>query len=103
MSHNIDFLAWQILGIVGWKIKTKMIFSIAHIFTNLKICHLQSKNLEKLIFANKNWLNDERIGCKYCNDLVKFIEMDEQSKQKLEEFEHEFKQDEIYLIFFSFF
>jgi len=58
-----------------------MIFSIAHIFTNLKICHLQSKNLEKLIFANKNWLNDEIIGCKYCNDLVKFIEMDEQSNK----------------------
>jgi hypothetical protein len=64
---------------------------------------LQSKNLEKLIFVNKNWLNDVKIGCIYCNDLVKFIEMDEQSKQHLEKFEHEFKQDEIYLIFFSFF
>jgi hypothetical protein len=32
---------------------------------------------------------DARIACKYLNDLVKFIEMDEQSKEKLKEFEHE--------------
>jgi hypothetical protein len=51
--------------------------------------------LENLIFVTKNWLNDARIGCKNPNGLVKFIEMDEQSKEKLEEFEREFKQDEI--------
>jgi hypothetical protein len=51
--------------------------------------------MEKLIFVSKNWLNDARVGCKYPNDLIKFIEMDEQLEEKLEKFEHEFKQDEI--------
>jgi hypothetical protein len=88
MFHTIDFFARQILGIVGSQIETKMIFSLAGIFTNLKICCLQSKNLEKLIFVSKNWLNDARVGCKYPNDLVKLIEMDEKSEEKLEESEH---------------
>jgi hypothetical protein len=73
-----------------------MNFSLVGIFTNLKICCLQSKNLEKLIFVTENWLNDARVGCKYPNDLVNFIDMDEQSKEQVKKFEHEFKQDEIY-------
>jgi hypothetical protein len=52
--------------------------------------------LEKLIFVTENWLNDARVGCKYPNDLVNFIDMDEQSKEQVKKFEHEFKQDEIY-------
>jgi hypothetical protein len=36
----IAFLTCQILGIVGFKINTKNIFSLTRIFTNLKRCHL---------------------------------------------------------------
>ncbi len=36
----IVFLTCQILGIVGFKIKTKNIFSLTRILTNLKRCHL---------------------------------------------------------------
>jgi hypothetical protein len=39
------------------------IFSLVGILTNLKKCHLQSKNLEKLVFVNKNWLNDSKVSC----------------------------------------
>jgi hypothetical protein len=35
MSRTIDFFAWQILGIVGSQIKTKMVFSLTGIFTKL--------------------------------------------------------------------
>jgi len=40
-------------------------FSLARILTNFKRCHLQTKNLKKLIFVNKNWPNDPIIGCKF--------------------------------------
>jgi hypothetical protein len=36
----ISFLTCQILGIVGFKIKIKNIFSLTRILTNLKRCHL---------------------------------------------------------------
>jgi hypothetical protein len=39
--------------------------------------------MEIFIFVRKNWLNDARVSCKYPNDLIKFIDMDEQSKEKL--------------------
>jgi hypothetical protein len=38
--------------------------SLARILTNLKRCPLQTENFEKLIFVNKNWPNDLKIGCK---------------------------------------
>jgi hypothetical protein len=53
------------------------------------------KNLQKLIFVNKNWPIDARVGCKSPSDLVKFIEMDEQLEKELQEFEGEFEQDKI--------
>jgi hypothetical protein len=53
------------------------------------------KNLEKLFFVSKNWPNDAKVGCKSSSDLVKFIEMDEQLKEKLQEFEGEFEQEYI--------
>jgi len=42
----------------------KRIFSLARIFTNLKRC-LQIKFFKKLIFLNKNWPNDPRVGYKF--------------------------------------
>jgi hypothetical protein len=52
MFPTIGFLARQILEIVGSQIEPERIFSLAHIFTNLKRC-LQLENLEKLIFVSK--------------------------------------------------
>ncbi len=51
---RIGFLTNQILWIVGSQIETKKIFSLTKIFTNFKRCHLQAKNLERLIFVSKN-------------------------------------------------
>jgi hypothetical protein len=41
-------------------------------------------NLEKLIFVNKNWPNDLRIGCKSPSNLVELIEKDLELEKKLE-------------------
>jgi len=38
--------------------------------------------LEKLIFVSKNWPNDVKIDCKSPNDLIEFIEMDEQLEEE---------------------
>ncbi len=54
MFPIVGFLAQQILRIVGSQIETERIFSLAGIFTNLRRCRLQTENLEKLIFVNKN-------------------------------------------------
>jgi hypothetical protein len=69
--------------------------SLVDIFTNIRRYHLQSENMGKLIFVSKNWPNDTRASCKSPNDLVEFIEMDEQLKEELQEFEGEFEWDEI--------
>jgi hypothetical protein len=56
---------------------------------------LQTENLEKLIFVNKNWPNDPRIGCKSPSNLVEFLEKDVDLKEELKKFEGEFAQDEV--------
>jgi hypothetical protein len=72
----VGLLAQQILGVVRFQIETKRILSLVGIFTNLKRCCLQIENLKKLIFVNKNWPNDPRIGCKSPSNLVEFLEKD---------------------------
>jgi hypothetical protein len=67
---------------------------LAGIFTNLKKCHLKTENLEKLIFINKNWPNDSRIGCKFPSNLIEFLEKDN-LEEELEKFEDEFERDEV--------
>jgi hypothetical protein len=43
-----------------------------------------------LIFVNKNWLNDPRIGCKSPFNLLEFLEKDMNLEEKFEgEFERE--------------
>jgi hypothetical protein len=76
MFPTIGFCARQILGIVGSQIEIERIFSLTRILTSLKKCRLQSENLDKLIFVNKNWLNDPKINCKYPSTLVDLIEID---------------------------
>jgi hypothetical protein len=95
MFFTIGFLARHILGIVGSQIKTKRIFSLAIILINLRKCCLQTKKFKKLIFVNKNWPNDLRIGCKCPYNLLKFLEKDINSKEEFEKFEGEFEKYEI--------
>jgi hypothetical protein len=66
-------LARQILNIVESQIEPKRLLSLVDILTNLKRCHLQTDNLKKLIFVNKNWPNDLRVGCKSPSNFVKLI------------------------------
>jgi hypothetical protein len=66
------FLACQILGIVGSQIEIERIFSLVDILSNLRRCHLQTNNLERLIFMSKNWPNDFRAGS-FPNNLVELI------------------------------
>jgi hypothetical protein len=50
----VGFCAREILGIVGSQIEIERIFLLVEILINLKRCHLQLENLNKLIFVNKN-------------------------------------------------
>lgn len=43
--------------------------------------------MENLIFVNKNWPSDSRIGCKSPFSLVEFIDIDGDLEEELEEFE----------------
>jgi hypothetical protein len=94
MFPIVGLLAWQILGIVGSQIEIESIFSLARILTNLRRCHLQTKNLEKFIFVNKNWPNVPKIGCK-SPSWLEFLERDIDLEEELEEFEGEFTNDEV--------
>jgi len=61
---QLVFVLEFFLRIVGSQIETKIIFPLNGIFISLKRCRLQLKNLDNLIFVNKNLPNDPRIGCK---------------------------------------
>ncbi len=65
------------------------------ILINLRRCHLQFENLEKLIFVNKNWPNDYKIGCKSPSNLLELIGIDADLEEELEQFEGAFERDEI--------
>jgi hypothetical protein len=95
MFPTIDFYARKFLRIVGSQIETERIFSLTSILSSLRRCHLQLENLDKLIFVNKNWPNDSRIGCKSPFSLVDFIENDLNQEEKLEEFERDFERDKV--------
>jgi hypothetical protein len=53
------------------------------------------KKLEKLIFVNKNWPNDCRIGCKSQSNILELINIDENLEKELEKFERTFERNEI--------
>jgi hypothetical protein len=95
MFPTIRFLTQIFLGVVGSQIEVERIFSLIGIFIDLRRCHLQTENLEKLIFVNKNWSNEPRIGCKSPSNLVEFLEKDVVLKEELKEFEAEFERDEV--------
>jgi hypothetical protein len=51
--------------------------------------------LENLIFVNKNWPKDPRIGHKSPFSLLKLIDIDGDLKEELEKFEGFFEKDEV--------
>jgi hypothetical protein len=55
---------------------------------------LTIENYGKII-VSKNWPNDAKVGCKFPNDFVEFVEMDEQLEEELQEFKSEFERIEI--------
>ncbi len=55
--------------------------------TNVRKYQLQSKNLDKLMFANKNCRNDSKAGCRGSSNLVKFVEMNVNLEKQLKFFE----------------
>jgi hypothetical protein len=95
MFPMVDFYVGQTLRIVGFQIEIEKIFSLVRILTSFRRCCLQPKKLDKLIFVNKNWFNDPRIGCKSPSSLVELIETDVLLKEELEEFEIVFEMDEV--------
>jgi hypothetical protein len=62
------------------------------IFTNLRRCHLQSNNLNKIIFVSKNWPSDPRVGCSSLFSLIQLIETE---WEELKQYEGEFEWDEL--------
>jgi hypothetical protein len=48
-----------------------------------------------LIFVNKSWTIDPRIGCNSPTNLMKLIETNLDLEEKLEKFEGAFEQDEV--------
>jgi hypothetical protein len=59
-----------------------MNFSLVGIFIDLRKCQ-RLDNLDKLIFVDKNWPNNCRIGCKPFFSLVELIEVDIKLKEEL--------------------
>ncbi len=85
----------QNLGVVESQIETKRFFFLAGIFIILKRCHLQTENLKKLIFANKNQPNHPEIGYKSPSNLVEFLEKAINLKEKFKKIEGELERDEV--------
>jgi hypothetical protein len=51
--------------------------------------------LEIVTFVSKNWPKDPRIGHKSPSSLLKFIDIDRDLEEELEEFESSFERDEV--------
>jgi hypothetical protein len=68
---------------------------LASILTNLRRYHLLFERLERLIFVNKIWPNDLKIGCKSPFNVIELLERDIGLEEDLEQFEVEFERDEV--------
>jgi hypothetical protein len=53
------------------------------------------KSKKSYFFVSQNWPNDPRLGCKTMSNFVEFVEKDKIIEDELEEFEGEFKREEI--------
>ncbi len=89
------FFVHQILGIIGFQVKTERNFSLVGIFTNLRRCRLQLDNLDKLIFVSKNLPSDLRVSGSSPFSLIKLIEVDATLEEEFQEYEAEFERDEL--------
>jgi len=58
----VEFVARQILGIVGSQIEANRVFNIVGICMNLCCSRLGTENLEMFISIYKNWPEDARVG-----------------------------------------
>jgi hypothetical protein len=75
MFPTIGFYINFFLRILRSQIEiTRIIFSLIGILVNFRRCHLQSENLDKLIFVNKNWPYDSKISYKAPSSLEDLIE-----------------------------
>jgi len=61
---------------VGSQITVEKIFCLVGKFTNLKRHHLQSNNLDNLIFISKTWPNDLKVNCSSHTSLIILVEFD---------------------------
>jgi hypothetical protein len=61
---------------VGSEITIENKFCFVGLLTNLKTYHLQSNNLDNLIFISKNWPNDPRVSCSSHTSLIILVEFD---------------------------
>jgi hypothetical protein len=84
---NVDFLAWQSLGILSSHIEIEQTFSIACVLINLQWCCLGVENLDKLVMIYKNWLVDAWVNCKLGigDKLGKFFVVEEMLLEENEE------------------
>jgi hypothetical protein len=57
----------------------------------LKRCPLPSNNLNKIIFCEKNWPNDLKVGCTSTFSLIEFIKNDVALKEELKQYEGVFE------------
>ncbi len=73
MLSIVEFFACQIQGIVRSQIETKRTFFFNWDTSNLRSCHLQVENLNKLVFVNNKWLKDPKIGCISPFNVVELI------------------------------
>jgi len=76
------------LGIVGSQIETRWIFSLARILIKIRRC-LQIEILEKLIFVNKNWPTNLRIGFNLVEVLERDIDLEKESEKSGGDFERD--------------
>ncbi len=84
-SHNGVVSVAKTGWVVGLQIETKHIFPLVDILTNLHQCKLQIDKLERLIFVNKKWPNNLRLGCNNPKDMEEVVELEIKLACKLEE------------------
>jgi hypothetical protein len=72
---NVNFLAKQILGILGSHIETERVFNLASGLTTLRRCKLKVDNLDRIITMVKNWPNNP-LNCSQHKGLIDFLKVE---------------------------
>lgn len=74
MFCTINLLA-QPLVVPRSHIKMEQSFSLIGILTNSWQCRLQTNNLKRLIFVNKNWPDDPKFGCCALENMGRWLRL----------------------------